>query len=281
MSDQGPSLSSSTIEVMKLMAADQMKSQALVQDSVCLGGLVMVLSNSDLTIVCAALETLLKLAEWPNLRTTLRDFLGVRDQLSSLMLATSPIIQNMARRVYSLLYCPNPFVEPALDASIHRNEAVSRRRRNSFFVSSVSKAKTVVLQIRGLNDKDDMDICRSSLLTVSGVISITFNLKQKRAIIRTKQELRPELLAKAVSRTMTMSAEQVIRNDHGMETFVSFNIKENLENSVELPDYPSDVDSPVSGNQNLVRHGSKHSEAGGTWGFLHTLGNIISNSLYW
>ena len=39
-----------------------------------------------------------------------------------------------------------------------------------------------------------MDVCRNSLLTVKGVISITFDFKKKRAILRTKPDLQSEVL---------------------------------------------------------------------------------------
>jgi len=50
------------------------------------------------------------------------------------------------------------------------------------------------------------------------------------------------------------------------------------------PNYPTyAADSPVSGSQDIVRHSAadKNSGAGGSWGFLQTIGSIISHSLYW
>jgi len=41
--------------------------------------------------------------------------------------------------------------------------------------------------------QDDMDVCRNSLLTVKGVISITFDFRKKRAMLRTVPDLRPEV----------------------------------------------------------------------------------------
>jgi len=51
----------------------------------------------------------------------------------------------------------------------------------------------------------------------------------------------------------------------------------------DAPSYPVYTDSPVSGSQNIVRHSAadKNSGGGGSWGFLQTIGSIISHSLYW
>jgi hypothetical protein len=46
----------------------------------------------------------------------------------------------------------------------------------------------------------------------------------------------------------------------------------------EMPDYPSDVDSPVTGNQNVARRGAADSRP---WSFLQSIGSFISNSFYW
>ena len=43
--------------------------------------------------------------------------------------------------------------------------------------------------------QDDVELCRNSLLTVPGVISITFDSKARRAILRTKPTLQPEVCA--------------------------------------------------------------------------------------
>jgi len=66
---------------------------------------------------------------------------------------------------------------------------------------------------------------------------------------------------------------------------VSFEKEDNEKTgATDAPNYPSSSDSPIIGNQNIVRHSmaDKNSRgAGGSWGFLQTIGSIISQSLYW
>jgi len=41
--------------------------------------------------------------------------------------------------------------------------------------------------------QDDVESCRSHLLTVAGVISITFDMKKHQAILRTRADLQPQV----------------------------------------------------------------------------------------
>ncbi|KAI0231790.1 hypothetical protein LSAT2_017852 [Lamellibrachia satsuma] len=283
-----PSISGSAIQVMKLMASDPLKSKALVQDDTCLGGLVMVLSNSDTCIVTSALETLFRLAEWPEHRSHMKNFIGMVDQLQAVASKHTPNISELAEKVYNLLLGINsnstdqvPLKETSNKHRAHK-EVTLKRRRNSFFIDTVlSRSKMVTLQIRGLIDRDDMDVCRNSLLTVKGVISITFDFRKRRAMLRTVPELRPELLAQAIARTMTMTAEQVIKDEVGNEVFVSFKVSlpADKENEEEMPDYPDD-DSPIRGTNNLARVGHKEDNKR-DWGFVRSVSSFLSNSFYW
>lgn len=49
-----------------------------------------------------------------------------------------------------------------------------------------------------MNLQDDLDLCRSLLVKVKGVISVTFDFKTKRSILRCRNELKPEVLKKLI-----------------------------------------------------------------------------------
>jgi len=53
------------------------------------------------------------------------------------------------------------------------------------------------------------------------------------------------------------------------------------DSALDAPSYPVYVASPVSGNQNIVQRSAVDKNGGGSWGFLQTIGSIISHSLYW
>ncbi|ELU03193.1 hypothetical protein CAPTEDRAFT_222135 [Capitella teleta] len=288
----------STMETIKKMAADPFKSSAIVTDDTCLGGLVMVLSNKDASIVKAALETLQLLAEHLENRDHMKNFLGMMEQLELLTYQASPVIKPLAERLYiSLRQCPlkakkpshPPPAEVLKECKNQQSEPVvkearsSRKvRRNSFFLGGVSKCKTITLFIRGMDHRDDVELCRNSLLTVSGVISITFDSKARRAILRTKPSLQPEMLAQAIAKTMTMYAEQIVKDEDGNEVHISFGKQGrdyNKENE-SMPDYPSDNDSPVKGHDNMAPMGGPqpHSDK---WGLFKSMGSFLSNSFYW
>eukprot|EP00914_Ancora_sagittata_P028124 GHVO01055289.1.p1 GENE.GHVO01055289.1~~GHVO01055289.1.p1 ORF type:complete len:314 (-),score=37.71 GHVO01055289.1:96-1037(-) len=305
----------STMDAVKKMASDPFKSSAIVNDDACLGGLVMVLSNKDLNIVKAALETLQSLAERLENRIHMKNFLGMMEQLELLsyqwasslnmiviviliLYRACPMVKPLAEKLYLSLKQSAPIEKkPAQHQDVLKEcrnqqqtepvitkEAKSTRkvRRNSFFLGGVSKCKTITLLIRGMDHRDDVELCRNSLLTVPGVISITFDSKARRAILRTKPSLQPELLAQAISRTMTMYAEQIVRDEDGNEAHVSFGKQGrdyNKENE-NMPDYPSDTDSPVKGRDNMAPMGGPQPH-GDKWGLFKSMGSFLSNSFYW
>ena len=55
----------------------------------------------------------------------------------------------------------------------------------------------------------------------------------------------------------------------------------NKENE-ELPDYPSDSDSPVRGHENMARMGAgPPTNDGDKWGLFKSMSSFLSNSFYW
>ncbi|KAK2141574.1 hypothetical protein LSH36_1076g00010 [Paralvinella palmiformis] len=249
-------LSQGAFDAMKSMARDPSKRGVLIKDETCMGGLVLVLANSDKNIVKSSLEILLMLSEYPEHRYGMKNFIGLVDQLQILF---------------------------TQHVTTSKKEGRHKKRRNSFFIGGgLAKNKMVVLQIRGLNDKDDVDTCRNCLLTVKGVISIIIDFKKKRATLRTIPELKPELLAKAISKTMTMVAEQVVKDDQGNEQLVSFSsVTPSQEtNAKDMPDYPDEELFVVTGDKNVARLGDASKSRPG-WNFVKSVGTFLSNSFYW
>ena len=56
--------------------------------------------------------------------------------------------------------------------------------------------------------------------------------------------------------------------------------KENVH-STDMPDYPTDDESPVKGDANMARMGAAHKDSPGSWGFIKSVGQYLSTSFYW
>jgi len=283
------STAAATIAMMAQMAEDPRKCQALVQDDTCVGGLVMVLSNKEDQVVKIALQTLKKLSARPAHRPRLAHFIGMKDQLDMLTNTHPNVeIQSLAQEVKTQLLPESPQFQkpPPVPAattqppSEHKTEIGKRGRRNSMCVkSNLQNAKTVVLHIRGMHDKDDMDLCRRMLIEVKGVISITFDFKKKHSILRARPDLNIETLAKAISKTYTMVAEKVTKDFQGNEIIepIDYMSTSMHEDEDDMPDYPDD-DSPIRGTNTLTRLGGKPKQG---WNMLKSVGEFISTSFYW
>lgn len=274
------SLSADALTSLKTMASDSKKRGFIVKDGTFLGGLVVVLSNPDVKIVVTALETLILLAEVSEYRPTLSTFIGLNEQVEILLNREDENIANLAERLYDLLTQKPEKHAPLKDSF---NTSGTKLRQGSSKNKSVNGGRTkhIILQIRGLVVKNDKDVVMRLLLHVKGVVSITFDLNQKRCIMRTKQDVKPETLAQAVAKSQTMTAQQVVRDENGEEKLIAFgsNMRDVDKENTTLPDYlPEDVDSPKAHTKPLARNKADNKREGG---WLSSAATFITNSFYW
>ncbi|KAK3091649.1 hypothetical protein FSP39_021555 [Pinctada imbricata] len=268
------------IEAMKLMALDPKKRKILIKDAACIGGLIMVLSNPSPKIVTLSLETLILLADTSERRTVLQGFMGMLDQLEAILnrSACDQSVKNLADKLYTML-TESDLQTPLKDTcnTNHRSRKSSTNKNKSL---QGGRTKHIVLQIRGLIDKTDRDVVMRLILQVKGVISVTVDLNKKRCQLRTKPDVKPETLVQSVAKSMTMTAQQVVKDENGEEVLLSFgNPKDMDKENTTLPDYlPDDMDSPKGDSKSVARN-KKDDKKGSGW--LSTAANFISSSFYW
>ncbi|KAL4235716.1 Armadillo repeat-containing protein 1 [Mactra antiquata] len=275
-------VSCEAIQAMKAMAMDRKKGSILVKDSTCIGGLVLVLSNSDTNIVRLALETIQLLAENETNRPVLRNFIGMMDQLETLVDSKScGEVENIAKEVYLMLK-EDGQTTPLRDTMNNSNTCTSRRSSmQKMLHGGIKNSKLIVLQLKGLLNKFDRDVCMRLLLQVKGVISITFDMNKKRCIVRTKLDVRPENLVVTIAKTQSIHAQQVVKDDSGRELFLSFGLHDdnlNKENMTELPDYLPDDEELQPVDDKAITRNKSDSKSGG---WLSTAANFLANSFYW
>ncbi|CAH1772239.1 unnamed protein product [Owenia fusiformis] len=270
--------SNKALDLVKNMAKSEQGRHLVIHDDVLFGGLVMLLSNPDLSIVRDALETLLMLSHQKTDKSRMRDFIGLMEQLETVRNGPMPDLKELAENIEKNLTEDSGDVlrEKLINKSKHTPiKSAKKKHRNVF----LTRTKVITLHIKGLHHKTDSDACHEVLIRVKGVISVTCNIPKQRCIIRAKLELEPEILVHAIASTETMSAEQVVRDETGREVFLSFGAKPlpNKEN-YDMPPYLEDDDSPVKEKGAISRFGEESDAKSGWFG---KVGNFISNSLYW
>ncbi|CAL1546633.1 unnamed protein product [Lymnaea stagnalis] len=275
------------IAAMKSMALDPRKRAALAKDATCIGGLVIVLSNADTTIVKEALQTLLLLSECQEACTFLKNHVGMLDQLETILngCEKDETVMRLAELLHTKL---SETSDTSSNASMPLKD-LSNVSRQSTHVKNLSaqghsKAKSIVLQIKGFHEKSDRDLCARLLLKVKGVISITFDITKKRCILRTKMDVKPETLILAIAKSMTMTAQQVVRNEKGEESFVCFDtiqhhVSQDKENE-DLPDYLSDDSDSTFVEEKAIKRPTEEDKKKSS-GWFSMAANFLSNSLYW
>ncbi|MED6265880.1 Armadillo repeat-containing protein 1, partial [Ilyodon furcidens] len=183
----------------------------------------------------------------------------------------------LASEIYELLQAAG--VADGSEAA--ESAPVGGRRKAQFFLGSSNKrAKTVILQIDGLDDPGRRSLCEETLLKIRGVISFTFQMAVKRCIVRIRSDLKAEALASAIAATEVMTAQQVVKAENGDEVLIRFpdDSSVEVEQNADLPEYLPEEESPSQDPDKAVsRVGS--GQEGTSW--LGAAANFLSRSFYW
>ena len=65
--------------------------------------------------------------------------------------------------------------------------------------------------------QESRKLVEETLLGVKGVISFTFNMAQRRCIVRTRTDLKPEVPCRALEDTRSLSVKHIVKNENGEE----------------------------------------------------------------
>lgn len=194
----------STLRNLLDMSKDPVSLTVLINDKTCIGGLVLLLSDDDDVILTLILKIFSEIESTTEGHRMLKTFLGVKDQLLSLMErnASSNEIMDLSLSLYQKLYYPDP----------------KETRKNSTNVpEKKSKSLVYVFQLHGIRDRGDCELIEKKIIAIKGIISITFCLKKRRVIIRSKPFVRPHILSDVISSTGSITVDQVLKDYRGNE----------------------------------------------------------------
>lgn len=158
-------------------------------------------------------------------------------------------------------------------------------RRNKepmkFLGGGNKKAKTITLQVEGLENEECKQECINELLRVTGVISITFNMSARRCMVRARSDMHVESLVHAIHNTRKMLAKQVTKNESGEEVLVSFDGAD----SSELPPYLDEdpAESPIKEDEkkSVARPGYTETVGNFAKSWLGSVVSAVNKNLYW
>ncbi|KAI7792569.1 armadillo repeat-containing protein 1 [Triplophysa rosa] len=249
------------------LAADPLNRRVIVEDQGCLPGLILFLDHPNPQVVYSALLAVRYLAECRANREKMKGELGMMLSLQNVMQkSTSPgETKLLASEIYEILQKTGSGEAEEAEAG------ASCRKKAQFFLGATNKrAKTVVLQIDGLDDSTRRSLCEEALLKIKGVISFTFQMAVKRCVA----------LGTAIASTKVMQAQQVVKREDGSEIVIPFQEDSDVpvEQNMSLPDYLPEDESPSQEQHKAVtRLGS--TQDGVSW--LSTAANFLSRSFYW
>ncbi|CAI8010626.1 Armadillo repeat-containing protein 1 [Geodia barretti] len=267
------------VQQLRDLAADPQNRATIVRDQGCLPGLVIFLDNDNPDVVLTALEALFYLAQVPSNRPLMKNEMGLLISVRRIINRQQSLheLKSSAQKVHDLLIHPSGSARP----SSHSRHGASRS--NSFLGSSNRRAKTIILQVEGLNDEESRLMIEERLLTVRGVISFTFNMPRHRCVVRVRSDIKPEVLCRAVESSGTFGAQQVVKSERGEEKLLAFGpgspAKGGKENTpVKMPEYlPEGTETDKTDDKAVERSGA----VGGAGGWFGGVKRYLSDTFYW
>ncbi|KAF4077962.1 hypothetical protein AMELA_G00193890 [Ameiurus melas] len=271
----------SVVTQLRDLASEPQNREAIAKDEGCLPGLVLFLDHKDPQIVFATLQIYKVSIYYQDCALALIALLCSNHILlnfdETLMenCGLSTDITDLAKEVYEILSAP------ARTETLRTPVQPTRRNKPQFFInSSNKKAKTVTLHIQGLDGTDQRGVCEEALLKVKGVISFTFQMAMKRCTVRVRADLSTESLASAIAATKVLSAQQVVKNEHGEEIFVPLSTADtHIEENHHLPDYLPEDESPEKQTDRAVSRTAAKQDASGSW--LSSAASFLTKTFYW
>ncbi|VDP90637.1 unnamed protein product [Echinostoma caproni] len=162
----------------------------LLHDEISLQGLVLLLSNEDHSIVSMVLRIFSALRDRDGAKPILQTLLGLKEQLEVVVASHG---SSTVEEHKEITHAAN-----ALLQSLKKEVSVQNRQFSPGF-----RPRNIVLRLYGISSESDVELVRERLLKVRGVVSVTFQVAKRRAIVCAVPNLDPALLVSAVR-----SAEQ-------------------------------------------------------------------------
>ncbi|PAA52499.1 hypothetical protein BOX15_Mlig028827g2, partial [Macrostomum lignano] len=157
--------------------------QSVAKDASLLGGLVLLLSNEHRDIATAAMDILLTLGRDDSCRPLLRACPGVESQARELLAkarhSSDAYLAKQAQRLCQCLRRPKTSVAAAGGPGLN--------------------SRLAVLQLDGMDPDADVEACRRALVSIRGVISVTFSLPCCRVFLRLHRSLALATVAEALT----------------------------------------------------------------------------------
>ncbi|XP_063070299.1 armadillo repeat-containing protein 1-like [Engraulis encrasicolus] len=285
------------------LAADPLNRPAIVEDRGCLPGLILLLDHGNPQVVYTALQALRYLAECRSNREKMKTELGMVLSLQNVIEKVGSPGETcvLAGEVLECLKSAGGGEEDGggggggsgsgedSEGGAGASEPQYSCRKPRFFLGNANKrAKTLTLQIHGLDDTGRRSMCEEALLKVRGVISFTFQMEQRRCIIRIRSDLTAETLGAAITSTGVLTAEQVVKREDGSEMLVPCVPGECKCQTPEecvcrshragMPEYLPEDESPAVETHRAIS-GNPFGQDSASW--LNTATNFLSRSFYW
>eukprot|EP00049_Salpingoeca_infusionum_P019139 m.360421 g.360421 ORF g.360421 m.360421 type:complete len:282 (+) comp19027_c0_seq1:148-993(+) len=272
---------------LRQLASDPRNRKAIVQDHGSLPGLVLFLDNSDPRVVETAVEALNLLSQCKENRRKMHSELGLMVSLERIVAnqASTPAAVKGAEQTIDNIMDTITVCKTSQRVPLGGLQPRDHCETPGFMNGKSKMARTLVMQVTGLDDLQSRKVVERALLATQGVVSFTFDMKASRVTIRVRDWVKSEDVCESINSTGSMIAQQVVKNDQGQEVILSFGASPVKpagpeRDAVPLPEY-LDNDPVIADPETAKKAVVQTNANGGAAGWLTAIGGYISKSLYW
>nr|AFD29626.1 ARMC1 [Schmidtea mediterranea] len=222
-----------TVQDLKIMSLNPLSARLLGQDFTCIGGLILLLSSDQEKVILDILEIFHNLIVNENNKQFLREFIGIKQQLECLesRYLSGTVIHMSASKLKNKLY----------KASVKRFTSVIKKEPKIKDSFKIKNSRNFIIELNGLTDMETVEEIKNNLINLEGVMSITFQLKIKRVIVKVNSSVSEQDILEAISDVSENIIGEVISS---YKNFNDTTIKN--ESIISIPDYLPEPSSNVA-----------------------------------
>eukprot|EP00123_Amoebidium_parasiticum_P009946 comp19797_c1_seq1/m.23767 comp19797_c1_seq1/g.23767 ORF comp19797_c1_seq1/g.23767 comp19797_c1_seq1/m.23767 type:complete len:287 (-) comp19797_c1_seq1:139-999(-) len=262
---------------------------SIVKDNGCLPGLTLFLDNPDSEIVHLALETLLMLSEEAENQPIMYNDINFVKPIKHIL--ENPKVPPKTKMTAVKLFRniqPKPKVvqppapqAPATETPPPEPPRAEPRKAPGaapFITVSSKTARNVRLKVAGVEEGTVRKQVQDSLLTVKGLVSFTFDIKQQYVDVRTLDSVQVSALTQAIGKA-GLKAQQVIKGKDGEDVLVEdTEAAPKTDTDGYLDEEGTTYEKTVSG-KTLTKVNDARNQKSGGW--FSGVSSYLSKNLYW
>ncbi|CAL8131508.1 unnamed protein product [Orchesella dallaii] len=281
------------------LAANKKRHSYLLAEQTISGFLVLCLGDEDLRIVERSMAVFMTFGKHPENISALQELKFLQDALRCV--ARNPEIQDdvkyearkLAKKLLPVPLISQPLAEVSdstknieAGTSMNGKDIINQLQKPADLNTTMStmkrknKGRETILLVENnvLQQRTERTKITQALISVPGIISVTYDIKRNYCIVRGKRNVPSEHFGRAVAVLRVADVFVVRKNESGDEVKVPVP-SDDQENNIQYPLYPEEVENEDKDESRSVAKTGQHNAEDSS--FLKSARNFLKRSFYW